>query len=359
MATDGTLYFSQSGHYPAQQFRVYNALETGIYRPGVINAAGSELWVTGTAGFTLSVSPGRAWLPVSDPAQGHVEDLYLADMSAGASVTLDAPDAALARVDTIVLRAEDSVDAAGAHRCFVAVLKGVPAANPVPPRPGALEVALAEVTVSSSSSTPQIDNGGRLHWGQVSRTGPLARQQTTNMLNTTAATASRGHYEDELLYDTTGHFFRRWSSGTSAWAPVAAGAQILSRDEERQVHLTPSAVVIFSRYRIPAASFDRTGHLVFHWSGWHAQEHAATYALYARMESGAPRQFLTATWYGNDAGVTLAMGAVLTIPAGKAPLIEAELQNSNWGTTSDFAIDSHSNWLLLPGLAEQISAIDA
>lgn len=354
---DGSLYFSQHLTYPAAQFRNFHALETGVFRGGVINAIGNELMVSVSSGFTLQVAAGRAWVPATDPALGHVEDLYLCD-SPGGSVTIDAPDAALVRIDSVVLRAEDSTDATGFHRCYIAVNKGVPASTPTAPRPGALELVLAEVTVDRRLSGPTIDNTGRLHFGQVSRTGPWARQQATFLDSPTTTTGTRGHYEDEVVYDVTGHGFRHWNSGTASWAPVTAGAQVLHKDMSTDVHLTPSAAIVFAKYQIPPAPYDRTGLLVFHFSGWHGQEHAASYTLYATMDRGGARQWLTGSWYGNAPGVNLAQGATLTIPAGKSPLIEAEMENSNWGGTSDFTIDTRSNWLLVPGFAEQIQAID-
>ncbi|MDF6043259.1 hypothetical protein LRD69_14090 [Streptomyces sp. JH14] len=114
-------------------------------RAGVV-PGGNGLGVS-IAGSTITVGAGTAW--VYQSGQG----MYRAALASGATATLTAAHATLARIDLVYLRVWDNaVDASGLNKADAVYLAGTASSTPVAPVPAGTQIYIPLATISVPAS---------------------------------------------------------------------------------------------------------------------------------------------------------------------------------------------------------------
>ncbi|MGK5631226.1 hypothetical protein [Streptomyces sp. URMC 123] len=164
------------------------------------------LAVTGDAGMTAKVAPGRAVVQSTE-----VAGAYPVVSTQVESITFADGDAANPRIDLVVLRVYDQAhDTSNRTEAVIEVIKGTPAAAPVAPAVPSGALALAEVTVPTGASAGK----GGLNWGSAVRDRRRATVAVGGVLPAGGPTAFPGAYPGQ--YRDNGSGLERWNG--TAWA---------------------------------------------------------------------------------------------------------------------------------------------
>jgi hypothetical protein len=197
-------------------------------RAGVLPGTGGlAVSVVGTA---ITVGSGVAW--VYQSGQG----MYAVPLTSGASLTMNAAHATLARIDLVYLRVWDNaVDASGLNKADAVYLAGTAASSPVAPTPAGTQIYIQLATISVPAS-----GGGA---ASVSQTVMPKTVAPGGILPSSAAPTSpyTGQYYDDgtnLLryngstWDTYVKTPGAWTSYTPTWTgsttdPVVGNGTLL------------------------------------------------------------------------------------------------------------------------------------
>ncbi|MET7649303.1 hypothetical protein ABZS83_37975 [Streptomyces sp. NPDC005426] len=166
-------------------------------RAGVV-PGGNGLGVS-ISGTTITVGAGTAW--VHQTGQG----MYRVALASGATATLTAAHATLARIDLVYLRVWDNtVDASGLNKADAVYLAGTASSTPVAPTPAGTQIYIPLATISVPAS-----GGGSPSVSTTVRPYTVAPGGILPMQSTAPASPYVGQF-----YDSGTDLFR-WNG--SAW----------------------------------------------------------------------------------------------------------------------------------------------
>lgn len=256
-------------------------------RDGVL--AGGNPWAaTGAGAMTVQIGPGRALVQGTD-AQG----AYPVANDSAVSLTFADGAAQNGRIDSVVLRVNDSLFDGGTTAARLEIVQGAASASPTPPVLPAASLRLWDVAVPAGTSA----GTGGINWasalGDRRRYTAAAGGIIPRGWGLTFSGAYDGQYRDN------GANLERWNSTAGAW----------------QTYRPPvDPVTVTTTGAVPASGFSLTS--------FHARRIGGVQSFSVVVSrTGAT---ITSPVGGNIADV-----ALVTLPAGWRPAYDMELMGSD------------------------------